>query len=106
LRQGVLAIAARHLGSTLGAHRHRLVSVFSLDDLLWRSFDIEKGHQKRNSLSYFLWGLTTLAKGLIGVAGAFVRRIVIVRRDCRMIVEAKLPLGIVTFYWWSLRGFI
>jgi 4-amino-4-deoxy-L-arabinose transferase-like glycosyltransferase len=38
-----------------------------------------------------------LAKGLIGVAGAFVRRIVIVRRDWRIIVDAKLTGGMIIF---------
>jgi hypothetical protein len=100
-------LATRHLGTTLGGHRDRLVSVFSLDNLLWRSFDIEKGPRNEILLSYFSWGLTTLAKGAHWrrLAGAFVRRIrhcpARLPNDCRSEANA---LGVVILL--SLVGFI
>jgi 4-amino-4-deoxy-L-arabinose transferase-like glycosyltransferase len=96
----VLATSMRVIWEARWAHIDIVFCLFFLLTIYFGArLILKKGASNEILLAYLFMGLATLAKGLIGVVlpvllfAAFV----ILRRDWRIIVDAKLTLGIVIF---------
>lgn len=96
----VLASSLRVIWEARWAHIDIIFCLFFLLTIYFGARSIlKKGARSEILLSYFFMGLATLAKGLIGVVlpSLLFAALVIVRRDWRMIIEAKLTLGVIIF---------
>ena len=97
----VLATCVRVIWESRWAHVDMLfVCFFVLSIYFGARTLLRKGGPQEILLAYAFMGLATLTKGLIGVVlpGLIFVAFMIARRDWRMIVDAKLPLGMAIFF--------
>jgi 4-amino-4-deoxy-L-arabinose transferase-like glycosyltransferase len=100
LGAAILATSARVIWEARWAHIDVIFCFFFLLSVYYGARALlQKGHPKEILLAYFFMGLATLAKGLIGVVlpGLLLVGFMIARRDWRMLVAAKLHIGIPIF---------
>jgi 4-amino-4-deoxy-L-arabinose transferase-like glycosyltransferase len=96
----ILATSVRVIWESRWAHIDMLFCFFfALTIYFGARALLHKGNPYEILLAYVFMALATLAKGLIGVVlpGLIFFVLMIARRDWRMIVDAKLPLGIPIF---------
>jgi 4-amino-4-deoxy-L-arabinose transferase-like glycosyltransferase len=96
----VLATCVRVIWEARWAHIDMLFALFFLLAIYFGARALlGKGRKNEILLSYVFMGLAVLAKGLIGVVlpALVFSAYVIVRRDWRLLAEAKLPFGIAIF---------
>jgi 4-amino-4-deoxy-L-arabinose transferase-like glycosyltransferase len=96
----VLATSVRVILETRWAHVDMLFSFFFLLSMLFAARAILRTEKRHEMIpAYIFMALATLTKGLIGVVlPAFILlTFVVVRRDWRLLREARLPLGIPLF---------
>jgi len=96
----VLATSVRVVLEARWAHVDMLFAFFFLLSMLFAARAILR-EEKRHELipAYIFMALATLTKGMIGVAlpALILLMFVVVRRDWRLLREARLPLGIALF---------
>ena len=101
LSAAVLATSMRVIWESRWAHIDMLFGFFFVLVIYfaarWLAF--RRGHDYEILLAYLFMALATLAKGLIGVVlpALLLISYMVVRRDWRMLLRAKLPLGIALF---------
>lgn len=97
----VLATCMRVIWESRWAHVDMVFCCFFALSIYFgaRSLLLRKGNPYEILLAYVFMALATLTKGLIGVVlpGLIFVALMLTRRDWRMIVDAKLPLGIPIF---------
>ena len=96
----VLATSYRVIWEARWAHTDMVfVFFFTMSMYLVARALFHKGAPNEILLAYAFMGLATLTKGLIGIVlpALILLAYVAVRREWRLLVEAKLPLGIVVF---------
>jgi 4-amino-4-deoxy-L-arabinose transferase-like glycosyltransferase len=97
----VLATCMRVIWESRWAHVDMVFCCFFALSIYFgaRSLLLRKGNPYEILLAYVFMALATLTKGLIGVVlpGLIFVALTLARRDWRMIVDAKLPLGIPIF---------
>lgn len=95
-----LATSARVIWEARWAHIDMVFGLFFLLTIyLGARSLLREGSKTEILLAYGFMGLAVLAKGLIGIVlpALLLAAFAIIRRDWRMIVDAKLPLGIPLF---------
>jgi 4-amino-4-deoxy-L-arabinose transferase-like glycosyltransferase len=96
----ILATSMRVIWESRWAHIDMLFCFFFVLTIYFGARALlRKGNQYEILLAYAFMALATLAKGLIGVVlpGLIFFVLMVTRQDWRMIVDAKLPLGIPIF---------
>jgi 4-amino-4-deoxy-L-arabinose transferase-like glycosyltransferase len=96
----ILATSMRVIWESRWAHVDMLFCFFFVLTIYFGARSLlRKGNPYEILLAYVFMALATLAKGLIGVVlpGLIFFVLMVARRDWRMIVDAKLPLGIPIF---------
>jgi 4-amino-4-deoxy-L-arabinose transferase-like glycosyltransferase len=96
----ILATSVRVIWESRWAHIDMLFCFFFVLTIYFGARSLlRKGNPYEILLAYVFMALATLAKGLIGVVlpGLMFFVLMVARRDWRMIVDAKLPLGIPIF---------
>ncbi|MEX0805335.1 MAG: glycosyltransferase family 39 protein [Candidatus Binatia bacterium] len=95
-----LATSVRVIWEARWAHIDMVFGLFFLLTIYFGARSLLRNGSKHEILlAYVFMGLAVLAKGLIGIVlpALLLAAFAIVRRDWRMIIDAKLPLGIPIF---------
>jgi len=100
LSAAILATSMRVIWESRWAHVDMLFGFFFVLSIYFAArWLFHRGHDYEILLAYLFMALATLAKGLIGVVlpALLLIAYMVVRRDWRLLLRAKLPLGIVLF---------
>jgi 4-amino-4-deoxy-L-arabinose transferase-like glycosyltransferase len=95
----VLATSARVIWEARWAHVDMLFTFFFALSMYFAARAILKGSRNEMLAAYALMGLAALTKGLIGVVlpALILLTFMIVRRDWQLLLESRLPSGILVF---------